>query len=79
VIGSLNIELTFRKSDNDDLIDYSDSDFAELKDKRHSIDEYVFMLAERVISHSFKQQSTIAFSSCEVEYMALSKVAKEAI
>ncbi len=64
---------------NDDLIDYSDSDFARLKDKRHSIDEYVFMLVDEAISHSSKQQQTIALSSCEAEYMILSKAAKEAI
>jgi hypothetical protein len=60
-------------------VSYSDSDFAGLKDKRHSIDEYVFMLVGGAISHSSKQQQTIALSSCETEYMALSKAAKEAI
>jgi hypothetical protein len=61
------------------LIDYSDSDFAELKDKRHSIDEYVFMLVDEAIFYSSKQQQTIALSSCEIKYMTLSKAAKEAI
>jgi hypothetical protein len=61
------------------LIDYNDSDFAELKNKRHSIDEYVFMLADEAIFHSSKQQQTIALSSCEIEYMTLSEAAKEAI
>ncbi len=79
-----NVELRFSRDVNnshskDDLIDYSDSDFARLKDKRHSIDEYVFMLADETISHSSKQQQTIALSSCEAEYMTLSKAAKEAI
>ncbi len=37
------------------------------------------MLAENAISHSFKQQLIIVLSSCEIEYMALSKTAKEAI
>jgi hypothetical protein len=87
VAETLNVELRFsKKSQNvnnpqseDDLIGYSDSDFAELKDKRHSIDEYVFMLVDGAISHSSKQHQTIALSSCEAEYMTLSKTAKEAI
>jgi hypothetical protein len=86
VAETLNVELKFSKKSqndnsysNDDLIDYSDSDFAGLKDKRHSTDGYVFMLAGGAISHSSKQQQTIALSSCEAEYMTLSEAAKEAI
>jgi hypothetical protein len=89
VAGSINVDLTFERSNNhesndqqsqnSDLIDYSDSDFAELKNKRHSTEDYVFMLADEAISHSSKQQPTIVLSSCETEYMALSKAAKEAI
>ncbi len=61
------------------MIDYSDSDFAELKNKRHSIDKYVFMLVDETISHSSKQQQTIALSLCKIEYMILSKTTKEVI
>ncbi len=92
VVETLNVDLKFSKRSNDqgvnnfdsnnsdgDLVSYSDSDFAELKDKRHSIDEYVFMLVDEAIFHSSKQQQTIALLSCEVEYMVLAKAAKEAI
>jgi hypothetical protein len=76
---TINVDLTFDQSENSDLIDYSDSDFVVLKDKRHSTEDYLFMLVDETISHSSKQQLTIALSSCEVEYMILSKTAKEAI
>jgi hypothetical protein len=82
VAGTINVGLIFKRSNDqhsDDLTGYSDSDFAGLKDKRHSTGDYVFMLAEDAISHSFKQQLIIVLSSCEIEYMALSKTAKEAI
>ncbi len=94
VAETLNVDLKFSERSNDlnvnnsdlnnsysddDLVSYSDSDFAELKDKRHSIDEYVFMLVDEAISHSSKQQQTIALSSCEAEYMTLSKTAKEVV
>jgi hypothetical protein len=84
VAKTINVDLTFKRSENQqsknsDLIDYSDSDFVELKDKRHSTKNYVFMLADEAISHSSKQQLIIALSSCEIEYMTLSEAAKEAI
>jgi hypothetical protein len=82
VAETINVDLIFERSNDqhsDDLIDYSDSDFVGLKDKRHSTRDYVFMLANEAISHSFKQQFTIVLSSCETEYMILSKTAKEAI
>jgi hypothetical protein len=77
VAETINVDLTFNQSD--DLIDYNDSDFVELKDKRHSTEDYVFILVEETISHSSKQQLIIVLSSCEIEYMILSKTAKKAI
>ncbi len=84
VVGITNVGLKFSRDVNnphsdDDLVGYSDSDFAGLKDKRHSTGGYVFMLAGGSISHSSRQQQIIALSFCEVEYMALSEAAKEAI
>jgi hypothetical protein len=82
VTETINVDLIFERSNDqhsDDLTDYSDSDFVELKDKRHSTEDYLFMLIDEAISHSSKQQLIIALSSCEVEYMILSKAAKEAI
>jgi hypothetical protein len=57
VAETINVDLIFERSNDqhsDDLIGYSDSDFVELKDKRHSTENYVFTLAEDAISHSFK-------------------------
>ncbi len=77
--STLDVGLTCSKQSDDDLNEYSDSDFAGLKDKRHSIGRYVFILVGEVITHSSKQQSIITLSSCEAEYMAFSEAAKEAI
>jgi hypothetical protein len=87
VADTINVDLTFERSNDhesknqqsDDLMNYSDSDFVDLKDKRHSTREYVFMLVDEAITHSSKQQLIIALSSCEVEYMILSKTTKKAI
>jgi hypothetical protein len=82
VTKTSNVDLIFERSNDqhsDDLIDYCDSDFVELKDKRHSTKDYLFMLIDETISHSSKQQLIIVLSSCEIEYMILSKTAKKAI
>jgi hypothetical protein len=82
VAETINVDLIFERSNDqhsDDLIDYNDSNFVELKDKRHSTKDYVFILVEETISYSSKPQFIIVLSSCEIEYMILSKTAKEAI
>jgi hypothetical protein len=84
VAETINVDLIFERSNDQqseisDLIDYSDSDFVKLKDKRHSTEDYVFILIDKVISHLFKQQLIIALSSCEIEYMILFETAKKAI
>ena len=38
-----------------------------------------FILGKAPISWQSKQQATVAFSSCEVEYMAITQAIKEAI
>jgi hypothetical protein len=80
IADTINVDLTFNKqSKNPDLIDYSDSDFAGLKDKRHSMREYIFMLVNKAITHSSKQEFIIVLSFCKIEYMTLSKTAKKTI
>jgi hypothetical protein len=87
VAETINVDLTFKRSDHhefndqssNDLIDYNDSDFVELKNKRHSTKNYVFMLIDEAINYSFKQQFIIVLSFCEIEYMILFEATKEAI
>lgn len=55
---------------------YSDTDFAPGED---SISGYIFILAGSLISWQAKKQSTIALSTAETEYMALTHAAKEVI
>ena len=58
---------------------YSDSDYAGTKNGRKSSGAYTFLLAGAPISHCSKLQPTVALSTCEAEYMALTEAAKEAI
>jgi hypothetical protein len=76
IAETINVDLTFKQSnnqqsENSDLIDYSDSDFVKLKDKKHSIENYVFMLIDETIIYSSKQQFIIVLSFCAIEYMIL--------
>jgi len=59
-----------------DVLGYSDSDFASDEDDRKSYTGYVFLICGGV-SWSTHKQSTVAFSSMESEYMALSDAARE--
>lgn len=63
----------------DDLIDYSDSDYAGTIDGRRSTSAYTFLLGGAAISFTSKLQPTVALSTCEAEYMALCEAEKEAI
>ena len=79
ISSTLNTGLVFRKDTEDDIVGYSDSDYAGTKDGRKSTGAYTFLLAGAPISHCSKLQPTVALSTCEAEYMALTEEAKEAI
>ena len=58
---------------------YSDSDWAGDREDRKSTSRYVFMLNNGLISWCSRRQQTVALSSTEAEYMALTLAAKETI
>ena len=62
-----------------DILGYSDSDHASDLDDRKSYTSYVFVICGGAVSWSTHKQSTVAFSSMESEYMALSDAAREAL
>ena len=58
---------------------YSDADWAGQVEDRRSTSGYVFKLAGGPISWQSKTQKSVALSTAEAEYMALSDAAKEAM
>ena len=77
--GTRNLGLSFKKtSDKQFLIQaYSDADWAGDQDDRKSTTGYVILLNGSVVSWVSKKQSTIALSSAEAEYMAISATMQE--
>ena len=78
VSETLNLELTFRVNNSDEVIKYSDADFTRAVDNRKSIRDFTFMLTGECISHQSKWQSVVALSMCESEYMTMLEADKKA-
>ena len=73
------LNLTYVKNTPEAIIGYSDADWAgDVKDRR-STSGNVFLLGGGAITWSSRKQSSVALSTVEVEYMALSVATQEAI
>ena len=75
------VSLVFQKRSSDDsqLVDYVDSDYAGDLDKRRSLTGYVFTFSNCVISWKVVLQSTVALSTTEAQYMAVAERVKEVL
>jgi hypothetical protein len=76
---TVNRKLTYRKDSADELCGFSDSDWGGDKSDYKSTTGYVFLLSGAAVSWIAKKQPTVAKSTTEAEYMALSMAASEAI
>lgn len=76
--GTTDLKLNYTK-DKNYLTGYSDSDWASDPTDRRSTTGYIFKLSGGAISWSSKKQQTIALSTAEAEYMAMSATTQEAI
>jgi len=78
LIGTTDLEITYNKT-RKPLHAHVDADWGGNIDNRRSCTGFVLMLAEGPISWKSKQQKSVALSTMEAEYMALSEVVKEVI
>ncbi|KAE8686610.1 Detected protein of unknown function [Hibiscus syriacus] len=67
------------KQDGQCVVGYCDSDYAGDLDKRRSPTGYVFTFTKAPVSWESTLQSTVALSTIEAEYMAVTEAVKEAI
>ena len=71
--------LEYSRQDNCCVCGYSDADWAGDIESRRSTSGYAFMMSGGCISWRSKKQRTVALSSTEAEYMALSEATQEAV
>ena len=77
--GTLKHGLCFSGKNGAELVGYSDADWAGDLDTRRSTSGYVFQIGDATINWSSKRQQTVARSTTEAEYVALSAAAQESI
>ena len=78
--GSIDNGLLYQRSTNGlSIVGYSDSDWASCVESRRSTTGYYFALNGNgpPVSWKSRKQQTVALSSCEAEYMALSESVQE--
>ena len=75
--GTKDYALCYDGASNSGLVAYSDSDWAEDRDDRHSTSGFVFMMANCVVSWASRRQPTVSLSSTEAEYKAASDTCRQ--
>jgi hypothetical protein len=78
--GTVTQSLAYKHSSKGHIFyGYSDIDWAGDQDTRRSTSGYCFLLIGAIITWTSKKQTSVALSSTESEYMALSKACIEAV
>ena len=77
--GTTEYGLRFSGKSGAELVGYSDSDWAGDIDTRRSTSGYVFKIGDSIVNWCSKRQPTVAKSSTEAEYVALSAASQECI
>lgn len=77
--GTRDTKLVYRRDDKLGLHGFSDADWAGDAVDRRSVTGYVFLLQGGAITWNSKKQPTVALSTTEAEYMAMSATTQEAI
>lgn len=76
--GTSTTALQYSRDGEATLVGYADADWAADKNDRKSVFGYIFMLAGSAIAWKTKKQESVALSTCEAEYYAMSEAAQEA-
>ena len=69
--GIQDLAITYVKGESDELLGYSDTDWAGDKDSRRSTSGHLFLLGGGAIVWSSKKPTSVALSTVEAEYIAL--------
>ncbi|RVW37000.1 Retrovirus-related Pol polyprotein from transposon TNT 1-94 [Vitis vinifera] len=77
--GTKDYMLTYKRSEQLEVVGYSDSDYGGCLDSLKSTSEFVFMLANGVISWKSEKQSITASSTMEAEFVACFEASSHAL
>jgi len=77
--GTKGLMLTYKKSDNLEVVGYSDADFAGCVDTKKSTSGYVFTLANGAISWKSSKQTVTASSTMQAEFVACFEATGQAV
>lgn len=77
--GTCDLGILYRKGGDEELIAYTDSDYAGDLDDRRSTSGYVFMLNSGAVSWSSKKQPIVTLSTTEAEFAAAASCACQVV
>lgn len=77
--GSMEKGITFNQDLEVKLEEYTDADWAQDREDRKSTSGYIFRIGEAIVSWKSKKQTTVALSTAEAEYIALSYAMREGL
>ena len=77
--GTTNFGIFYKKGGDEELVAYTDSDYAGDLEDRKITSGYVFLLSSRVVSWTSKKQPVVNLSTTEAEFIAAASCACQAI
>ena len=77
--GTAEFGIYYKKQDNEELVAFTDSDYAGDVDDRKSTSGYLFLLGGGAVSWASKKQPIVTLSTTEAEYVAATACACQAI
>jgi len=77
--NTLDYGLTYRRDADLTPTAFVDADYGGCRDTRRSTSGYVFLMAGAPVTWSSKRQSTVALSTVEAEYVAMSRCAQQMV
>ena len=79
LVRTCDYKLVYTQEEDKALVTFTNSDWAADKIQQHFLTGYFFKLANGIISWRSHAQKTIALSSMEAKYMAISDCSRQAI
>ena len=77
--NTIDYGLTYSRDSDLSPTAYVDADYGGCKDTRRSTSGYVFLMAGGAVTWSSKRQATVALSTVEAEYVAMSRCAQQMV